>query len=125
MKVVSLIAVFSAILIAVIINATSPSSAGPLGILVFFACLYVLFICLAYIIIVVSQRIVAKFFRNKNSPEVSWEGSRHKAYYYSTAIALAPTIYIGMQSMGDVGIFEVVLLIIFELLACFFIYKRY
>ena len=40
-------------------------------------------------------------------------------------ISLAPTIYVGMQSMGGVGFFEVMLLAIFELLVCFFIHKRY
>jgi len=119
-KIVSLIAVVLAVLIAVILNATSPSSAGPLGILVFFVCLYVLFICLTYIVIMISRRMIARFF-NKNIPDTS----QYKTYYYSTVIALSPTIYIGMQSMGDVGVFEIALLVIFELLACFFIYKRY
>jgi len=51
--------------------------------------------------------------------------SKYKIYYYSTMISLAPTIYVGMQSMGGVGFFEVMLLAIFELLVCFFIHKRY
>lgn len=119
-KIVSLIAVVLAVLIATILNATNPSSAGPLGILAFFVCSYVLFICLTYIVIMISRRVVARFF-NKNIPDTS----RYKTYYYSTVIALSPTIYIGMQSMGDVGVFEIALLVIFELLACFFIYKRY
>ena len=38
----------------------------------------------------------------------------------STVVSLAPVIYVGMQSMGDVGIFEILLLGVFELLACFF-----
>ena len=65
--------------------------------------------------------MVARFFVKKSISETS----QYKDYYYSTAIALSPTIYIGMQSMGDVGVFEIALLVIFELLACFFIYKRY
>ena len=120
-KIVSLIAVVLAVLIAVILNATSPSSAGPLGILVFFVCLYALFICLTYIAIVMSRQVVARFFVKKSISETS----QYKDYYYSTVIALSPTIYIGMQSMGDVGVFEIALLVILELLACFFIYKRY
>jgi len=43
-RIVSLIALIAAIFIAVLLNATNPSSAGPFGILAFFTCLYILFI---------------------------------------------------------------------------------
>lgn len=120
-KIASLVAVMAAVIAAVILNVTSPISAGPLGILALFICLYVLFICVSYIVIVVSRRLVVRFFNSKFVAERSYR----KVYYYSTVVALAPTVYVGMQSMGDVGIFEAVLLVIFELLACFFIHKRY
>lgn len=120
-RIVSLIALVATIFIAVLLNATNPSSAGPFGILAFFTCLYILFICIFYVIFLVSEQIAANFF---NFNKVS-EKSKYKIYYYSTMISLAPTIYVGMQSMGGVGLFEVMLLAIFELLVCFFIHKRY
>lgn len=120
-RIVSLIALVATIFIAVLLNATNPSSAGPFGILAFFTCSYILFICIVYVIFLVSERIAANFF---NFNKVS-EKSKYKIYYYSTMISLAPTIYVGMQSMGSVGFFEVMLLAIFELLVCFFIHKRY
>lgn len=120
-RIVSLIALVATICIAVLLNATNPSSAGPFGILAFFTCLYILFICIVYVIFLVSERIAANFF---NFNKIS-EKSKYKIYYYSTMISLAPTIYVGMQSMGSVGFFEVMLLAIFELLVCFFIHKRY
>lgn len=120
-RIVSFIALVATIFIAVLLNATNPSSAGPFGILAFFTCLYILFICIVYVIFLVSERIAANFFNfNKISDK-----SKYKIYYYSTMISLAPTIYVGMQSMGGVGFFEVMLLAIFELLVCFFIHKRY
>lgn len=120
-RIVSLIALVATIFIVVLLNATNPSSAGPFGILAFFTCLYILFICIFYVIFLVSERIAANFF---NFNKIS-EKSKYKIYYYSTMISLAPTIYVGMQSMGGVGFFEVMLLVIFELLVCFFIHKRY
>ena len=121
MKIISFIALVALILTAVILNATNPSSAGPFGILAFFVCLYVLFICLTYVVFLTSERIAAKFLNFKNSRNES----KYKTYYYSAVISLASVIYMGMQSMGDVGIFEILLLGMFELLACFFIHKRY
>ncbi len=120
-RIASLIALVATTFIAVLLNATNPSSAGPFGILAFFTCLYILFICIVYVIFLVSERIAANFF---NFNKV-FEKSKYKIYYYSTMISLAPTIYVGMQSMGSVGFFEVMLLAIFELLVCFFIHKRY
>ena len=67
MKIISFIALVALILTAVILNATNPSSAGPFGILAFFVCLYVLFICLTYVVFLTSVRIAAKFLNFKNS----------------------------------------------------------
>ena len=58
-------------------------------------------------------------FRSTNT------SSNNKSYYYSTVVALVPVIYVGMQSVGGAGLFEIVLLSLFEVLACFYVYKRY
>jgi len=51
--------------------------------------------------------------------------SDRKLYYYATVVALSPVIYVGMQSVGGAGVFEIILLFIFEMLACFFVHKKY
>ena len=83
MKIISFIALVALILTAVILNATNPSSAGPFGILAFFVCLYVLFICLTYVVFLTSERIAAKFFNFKNSRNES----KYKTYYYLVCLS--------------------------------------
>lgn len=47
-----------------------------------------------------------------------------KAYYLSTVLAAAPVMLIGLQSVGSVGIYEVILVFIFEIVACLYVARR-
>lgn len=123
-KVAVTVGVSMAIIVALILSTTNPTAVGPLGVLAFFACMYLFSVCLFYVFIVLAQKIAAIFFGKKNQIQ-SVNTSGKKSYYYSTFIALVPPIYVGMQSVGDAGLFEMVLLLLFELLACFYVYKRY
>ena len=96
-----------------------------MGVLAFFACAYLFFVCLFFVLIMLVQRITARFVREKNQIQLTNTPSNNKSYYYSTVIALVPVIYIGMQSVGGAGLFEIILLSLFEVLACFYVYKRY
>lgn len=124
-KVAVTVGVSMAIIVALILSMTNPTAVGPLGVLAFFACAYLFFVCLFFVLIVLAQRITARFVREKNQIQLTNMSSNNKSYYYSTVVALVPPIYVGMQSVGDAGLFEMVLLLLFELLACFYVYKRY
>ncbi len=50
--------------------------------------------------------------------------SFRRAYYYSTVLAMAPVMLIGLQSVGSVGFYEVLLVTIFEVVACVYISRR-
>ena len=51
--------------------------------------------------------------------------SHTKIYYYTTALALAPVVLLGMASVGRIGGLDVLLVILFEILACFYISRRF
>lgn len=119
------ILVVSAIVIAAVVNITSPSDMGPFGILLFFASAYSFFMGLFYILLFFLQRIVLRLNVSPAKKAGIETITSLRLYYYSTVIALFPVIYMGMQSMGSVGLFEMVLLVLFEIIACFFVYKRY
>ena len=124
-KVAVTVGVSMAIIVALILSMTNPTAVGPLGVLAFFACAYLFFVCLFFVLIVLAQRITARFVREKNQIQLTNMSSNNKSYYYSTVVALVPPIYVGMQSVGDAGLFEMVFLLLFELMACFYVYKRY
>lgn len=120
--VVGLVALTIALLM---LQLTTPKSAGLFGVLIFFGLIYVTVACLFYI----SLRSLFGLLERMLPPS-KW---RHRAesltavktYYYASVLALAPVILIGMRSVGDVAATDVLLLVLFELLACFYISRRF
>lgn len=47
-----------------------------------------------------------------------------RAYYFSTVIAAAPVMLIGLQSVGSIGIYEILLVALFTVVGCIYISKR-
>ncbi len=47
-----------------------------------------------------------------------------RAYLYASVLALAPVMIVGMRSIGQAGGYEVALVVIFEVVACFYITKQ-
>ena len=47
-----------------------------------------------------------------------------RAYYFSSVLAAAPVMLIGLQSVQSVGIYEVMLVVLFEITACIYVSKR-
>ncbi|MDO4712872.1 MAG: hypothetical protein Q4B05_03125 [Candidatus Saccharibacteria bacterium] len=108
-----------------IITKTTPSSAGPLGVLALFACIYVVSIGLTYgllhgivIIMRLSAKSIGRRFLLAHIPPL-------KLYYLSSVIGLAPVILLGMQSVGGIGLMDGVLLLLFEIIASFYVVKRF
>jgi hypothetical protein len=50
--------------------------------------------------------------------------SFRRAYYFSTVLAAAPVMLVGLQSVGSIGIYELILVILFEVIGCLYIAKR-
>lgn len=114
----------AAITLFAIWQATTPADIGPLGILVVFVLMYVLIL-----------GVITSFFWAVNRLIV-WGGTRlgprkatqpmslRRSYYFASVISLAPVMVIGMQSVGEVGIYELGLVVIFIIVSCVYIAKR-
>jgi hypothetical protein len=50
--------------------------------------------------------------------------SLQQSYYYASVLALAPVMIVGARSIGRSGGYDIVLVVLFELIACFYISKR-
>ena len=70
-KVAVTVGVSMAIIAALILSMTNPTAVGPLGVLTFFACTYLFFVCLFFVLIVLVQRITARFVREKNQIQLT------------------------------------------------------
>lgn len=119
-----IIAIISGVIIAVILNTTTPASVGAFGILAVFILAYLILLSLmTFLVYGVSMSIAAgsKMIGIKQS---SGRLSLQKAYYYATIIALAPIITISMQSIGGAGPYELALIGLFVVIGCLYVSKR-
>lgn len=117
--------VFVAILLLImLLETTTPSSIGPVGLLGVFFLLYVVALgCVTEVIWVGSKVVywVRKRLMTKQPPTIL---SLQKAYYYSTVLALGPIMMIAMKSIGSLGRYEVVLIVLFMGVGTLYISKR-
>jgi hypothetical protein len=111
-------------LLIVLLYATKPATIGPLGILIVFILMYVSVLGVLTFLLYGTSRIIhkvsASFTVKKPLPKLSL----NKSYYFSSVVALAPVMFVAMQSVGEVGIYEVLLVALFVIIACVYIAKR-
>jgi hypothetical protein len=123
-KLVASSAIVSIILVAILLQVTTPASAGPLGIFALFVLMYVSVLgVLTYLLFWVSQAIarVPLFIKLKRPVQAL---SFRRAYYFASVTALTPVMIMGMQSVGEVGVYETFLVVFFTVVACVYIAKR-
>lgn len=123
-RVIALITLVSLCLLSLMLVFTTPASAGPFGLLVIFISAYLTALGLISFFLYGIGRIagyaLAGFTLKKPIRPLSFR----RAYYYSTILAAAPVMLIGLQSVGSIGIYELLLVVIFEVIGCVYITKR-
>lgn len=123
-KFISSITVVAAIVLLFFVTTTTPVTAGPLGILAVFICLYVVVLGALTFLFWGLHRIIVRLLRPFTARRPMQAMSLHRAYYFSSVLALAPVMLIGMQSVGTVSVYEVGLVGLFAIIGCIYIAKR-
>lgn len=103
---------------------TTPATAGPFGLLIIFISAYLSFLGLISFFLFGMNRLIISLGSNFAAKRPLQPMSFSRAYYYSTALAMAPVMLIGLQSVGSVGLYEVLLVAVFEVIACIYISRR-
>ncbi|OIP85700.1 hypothetical protein COV88_03950 [Candidatus Saccharibacteria bacterium CG11_big_fil_rev_8_21_14_0_20_41_19] len=122
--VISVLSGISLCFLAVLLNVTTPATAGPLGILSIFVFAYLLSLGVVTFFIYWSRRLVSRLSAGLISKKPIEPMTFRTSYYYSTIVAAVPILLIGLQSVGSIGIYEVILVIIFVAIGCLYISKR-
>lgn len=107
-----LLSLVSVIVILMMINFTTPTGVGPLGVLVFFVMLYI-------VIFGVVNGLVALFMRTMGKKQGS-----QKNRYYAAMISFGPIMVLLVQSFGSLNLVTVTGIVAFVALGCFVISKR-
>ncbi|MDK2898904.1 MAG: hypothetical protein PWQ10_91 [Patescibacteria group bacterium] len=122
--IISIITTISLCLLIILLNVTAPASVGPFGILAVLVCFYLLSLGLITFFLYEIGRLVHSmsilFIAKKPIERLSFKQS----YYYSTIIAVAPVMLVGLQSVGAFGVYGGFLVLIFIFVGCLYISKR-
>lgn len=118
------VTLISGISIFWILNFTSPITAGPMGIFGFFVLVYVFLFGILSFFLYGANKIIHLSFLNSRIGLNLREKDIKFFLKYSAILAFAPLIAIVRISTGGIGIFEIILIIIFEIIACVYISKR-
>lgn len=100
-----------------VLNVTSPVTVGPAGILAVF----LLFYCFAASLIYVLIRSAAGLWRILGRRETL---GRKQSAYLSAVIALGPVFLGALNTLGQIGVIEVILVMALVGLACFYALRR-
>lgn len=120
-KVLALITLVAFVLLSTLIQSTSPATIHPLGILATF----ILFYLLALGVLTFLIFGIGRFFKLFDAKVQSTDAiTFQRSYYFASVIALAPVLFVGMRSIGRGTVWDVVLILMFEAIAFFYISKR-
>lgn len=115
--------IVSIVLLGVMLQTTAPTTAGPLGILIVFILMYVSVLSALTFLLYGINRVIRRL--SSLAPKKPAQTlTLTRSYYFSSVLALAPVIFIGMQSVGQVGVYDVLLVVLFVVIACVYIAKR-
>lgn len=122
--IIAVVSTVSILFLVILLNVTTPVSAGPLGILVIFIFAYLSLLGIitfsSYAVSKVTARLSRAFIPRKPIGVLSFRQS----YYYSTVIALGPIMLVGLQSVRTVDIYEIILIIVFLVIGCLYVSRR-
>lgn len=102
----------SLVVLAVILNLTTPTEIGPLGVLVFFTTCYVLLFGIANLLVGLFFKLIGK------------KQSQRKTRLYGVVVAFAPVMLLLARAFGSMNWWTLGLVGLFEILGCFLVYKR-
>jgi hypothetical protein len=115
----------SAGLLLLLLNVTTPATAGAFGIFGVFLLGYIVSTVVMTFAVAGTAMIVRRLVSEvRPSKPVLAKLELKKAYYYASVVALAPVIFVSLQSVGGVGVYEVLLVVLLVALGCLYISKR-
>lgn len=126
-KIIFIISAICGIGIFSMLSQTSPSEVGPFGLIGLFAMVYLLFLGLITAFLYGTYRVfliaLASFRKGQPMPV---KNTKNSAFFlkYSSALAFIPIVLVAELSTSGVGFFQIIILIIIELIAIIYISKR-
>jgi hypothetical protein len=112
------------VILAISLHVTQPSTVGPLGILIVFILMYVSVLGILTFSLYGMSVVISKVSVSFTAKKPIHPLTLGRSYYFSSVLGLAPVMLIGMQSVAEVGVYDVLLIVLFVVIACTYISKR-
>lgn len=123
-RIIATISLASMIILALVLTLTSPATAGPFGLLVLFISAYLSFVGVISFFLFGVNRLIIMVSQGMTVRKPLRPMAFRRAYYFSTVLAAAPVMIIGLLSVHSVGLYEIALVVIFEIVACIYISRQ-
>lgn len=124
-RIVATISLASLCVLSFVLTFTSPVEAGPFGLLVLFISAYLTFLGLISFFLFGINRLIVMFTAGLAVRKPLKAMSFRRAYYFSTVLAAGPVMLIGLQSVKSISIYELLLVLLFEIVACVYVSRRF
>lgn len=98
-------------------NVTSPLQSGPLSVLAAFVLVYLFITSTLYAGVIIGHKI-ASF--------LGWQRPLHRKqlYYLVSVIGLAPVFFLALNTLGQLEVKEVLLVVLLLTIGCFYVMRR-
>lgn len=123
-KSIAVSGVVALVILGILLQVTTPSTIGPLGLLFVFILMYVVAVSVLTFLLMAINRVAVRLSQGVAVRRPLPILTMQRAYYYGSVVALAPVMLVAMQSVGSVGFYDVLLVVLFVSFACFYIAKR-
>lgn len=123
-QIILIISFISLCLLIALLTLTTPADAGPFGLLAIFVTAYLSFLGAISFFLYGANHLLRLVTTSMTLRKPIQSLSFRRAYYYATALALAPVMLMGLQSVRSIGIQELLLVLTFEVIACLYISRR-
>jgi len=123
-RIIATLSLASLCVLSAMLTFTTPASAGPFGLLVIFITAYLTFIGLISFFLYGITKLIAAVSAGMTVRKPFQAMSFRRAYYFSTVLAAAPVMLIALQSVKPLDIYLLVLVLIFEVVACLYVSRR-
>lgn len=104
---------------AMIMQFTTPAAIHPIGLLVFFICIYIFVLGTITLLMAAGQRLAARWPRWRHGSLTLW-----RIYQLASVLALAPVMLLAIHTVGSVTVLDVVFVATFVMVAVFYVYRR-
>jgi hypothetical protein len=123
-RLLAIVGLLSFVGLVYVLQATTPSEAGAVGVLAVFLLLYVTLVAaLAFFLFYTYQLVVRLFFGEMKHRLGTQFGLKH-SYYYASILALGPVMLISLRSVGKGGLLEFGLVALLLVVGCVYVSRQ-